>query len=81
MSNVIHVDFGSPKDKEITMDDLQTLSTNLNSLSEYLDSLREMGIEEDDILETIDAINDMNVYFAADDEVKAFADGWLHQFL
>lgn len=81
MSNVIHVDFGSPKDKEITMDDLQTLSSNLNSLSEYLDSLREQGVDDEDILEVIDAINDKDAYFAADEVVQEFADGWLHQFL
>ena len=81
MSNVIHVEFGSSKDKEITMDDLQTLSTNLNSLSEYLDSLREQGVDDEDILEVIDAINDKDIYFAADEVVQQFADGWLHQFL
>ena len=81
MSNVVHVDFGSSNDKEITMDDLQTLSTNLNSLSEYLDSLREAGIDDEDILDVIDAINNVEYYFAADDVVKELADGWLHQFL
>ena len=63
------------------MDDLQTLSTNLNSLSEYLDSLREQGVDDEDILEVIDAINDKDAYFAADEVVQEFADGWLHQFL
>jgi hypothetical protein len=51
------------------------------SLTAYLDSLREKGIDDEDILETIDAINNVDSYFAADDEVKTFADGWLHQFL
>lgn len=51
------------------------------SLTAYLDSLREKGIDDEDILETIDAINNVDAYFAADDEVKTFADGWLHQFL
>jgi hypothetical protein len=51
------------------------------SLTAYLDSLREKGVDDEDILDTIDAINNVDAYFAADDEVKTFADGWLHQFL
>jgi hypothetical protein len=52
-----------------------------SSLTAYLDSLREQGVDDEDILDTIDAINNVDSYFAADDEVKTFADGWLHQFL
>jgi hypothetical protein len=52
-----------------------------DSLTAYLDSLREQGVDDEDILDTIDAINNADAYFAADDEVKTFADGWLHQFL
>ena len=51
------------------------------NLTTYLDSLRELGVDDEDILETIDAINDVDAYVAADDEVKTFADGWLNQFL
>jgi hypothetical protein len=43
--------------------------------------LREQGVDDEDILETIDAINNVDAYFAADDEVKTFADGWLRNFL
>jgi hypothetical protein len=75
MSNVIQVDFGKKNVTEVPGTD------TASSLTAYLDSLREQGVDDEDILETIDAINDMDVYFAADDEVKAFADGWLHQFL
>ena len=76
MSNVIHVEFGKTNDAQ------DVLGTDTApSLTAYLDSLREQGIDDEDILETIDAINDVDAYFAADDEVKAFADGWLHQFL
>ena len=71
MSNVIHVEFGNKNE-------LQEVP---ESLTAYLDSLRGKGIVEDDILDTIDAIDDMDVYFAADDVVKAFADGWLKKFL
>ena len=52
-----------------------------DNLSTYLTSLYALGLDEDDVLDTIDAINDTSVYFAADDEIKAFADGWLQQFL
>ena len=75
MSNVIHVDFGKTNDTQRVPDDSEP------SLTAYLDSLREQGVDDEDILETIDAINNVDIYFAADDEVKAFADGWLHQFL
>jgi len=51
------------------------------SLDAYLNSLRNEGVEEDDILDVIDAINDVNVYFSSDDEVKTFADGWLENLL
>ena len=76
MSNVIHVEFGKKNDVQ----DVPGADT-ASSLTAYLDSLREKGIDDEDILETIDAINNVDAYFAADDEVKTFADGWLHQFL
>jgi hypothetical protein len=75
MSNVIHVEFSKKNITEVPGTD------TASSLTAYLDSLREKGVDDEDILETIDAINDVNAYFAADDEVKTFADGWLHQFL
>ena len=76
MSNVIHFEFGKKNDTQ------EVPGTFIDAdLTTYLDSLRELGVDEDDILETFDSINDMDVYFAADDEVKAFADGWFKQFL
>lgn len=74
MNNVIHVDFSK---KNVT----QEVFVLDSDLTAYLNGLRDMGVEEDDILETIDAINDMDCYFAADDEVKQFANGWLEKFL
>lgn len=74
MSNVIHVEFG----KKNEVEDTYYITPDLN---DYLDSLREMGVEEQDILDTVDAINDMDAYFAADEEVQQFANGWLEQFL
>ena len=76
MSNVIHVEFGKTNNTQGVSG-----TDTAPSLSAYLDSLREKGIDDEDILETIDAINNVDAYFAADDEVKTFADGWLHQFL
>jgi hypothetical protein len=52
-----------------------------SSLTAYLDSLREQGVDDEDIIDTIDAINNVDAYFAADDEVKTFADGWLKNIL
>jgi hypothetical protein len=76
MSNVIQVEFGKKNDVQ----DVPGTDTAL-SLTAYLDSLREQGVDDEDILDTIDAINNADAYFAADDEVKTFADGWLQQFL
>jgi hypothetical protein len=76
MNNVIHVEFGKKND----IQEVPGTDTAL-SLTAYLDSLREQGVDDEDILDTIDAINNVDAYFAADDEVKTFADGWLHQFL
>lgn len=75
MSNVIHVDFSK---KNV---DTQQCVTVEPDLTAYLDSLREMGVDDEDILEVIDAILDKDAYFAADEVVQEFADGWLHQFL
>lgn len=77
MSNVIQVEFGK---KNASLSATES-ADNGSGLTAYLDSLREQGIDDEDILETIDAINNVDAYFAADDEVKTFADGWLHQFL
>jgi hypothetical protein len=85
MSNVIHVEFGkkNTEQESSSFHPLYELTSvpDTSSLTAYLDSLRMMGAEDEDILEVIEAINDVDAYFAADDEVKAFADGWLHQFL
>jgi len=75
VGEVIHVEFG-----KMDIEEQEVLGVNLD-LTAYLDTLRNQGIIEDDILDIIDAINDMDAYFAADDEVKTFADGWLQQFL
>ena len=74
MTNVVYVDF-SAKNIEPEVFGITT------DLAAYLDELRKMGIEEDDILETIDAINNVDAYFAADAEVQTFANGWIEQFL
>ena len=70
MNNVIRVDFGKKNNAVVPYD----------GLTAYLDSLREQGVDDEDILETIDAINDVDAYVAADDVVKTFADGWFNQF-
>ena len=76
MGKVIHVEFGKTNDTQGVPG-----TDTAPSLTAYLDSLREQGVDDEDILETIDAINSMDAYFAADDEVKTFADGWLQKFL
>ena len=74
MSNVIHVDFGK---KNV----VQEVFDNESDLTAYLDRLREEGVEEDDVLDTLDAINNVDAYLAADEVVQELADGWLQQFL
>ena len=78
MSNVIHVEFGKKNVEEISQ---QGVLENPSSLTAYLYSLREIGVDDEDILEVIDAILDKDAYVAADEVVQEFADGWLHQFL
>lgn len=77
MSNIVHVQFG----KKNVIAQQEVPDDNEPSLTAYLDSLREAGVDDEDILETIDAINDVNIYLNADEVIKEFADGWLHQFL
>ena len=76
MGDVIHVEFG----KKNVVQEVPGTDT-APSLTAYLDSLREQGVDDEDIIDTIDAINNVDAYFAADDEVKTFADGWLQKFL
>jgi len=79
MNNVIHVNFGN---NVVDAEEEFVIEVQLNTeLDDYLDSLREKGIDEDDVLEVEEAINDADVYFAADDVVQKFADEWLEQFL
>jgi hypothetical protein len=75
VGEVIQVEFGKKNVTEVPGTD------TASSLTAYLDSLREQGVDDEDILDTIDAINNVDAYFTADDEVKTFADGWLNQFL
>jgi hypothetical protein len=70
MNNVIHVDFSKKNNTQEVPE----------SLTAYLDSLREQGIDDEDILDIIDAINDVDSYVSADNVVKEFADGWFNQF-
>ena len=74
MSNVITVDFGKRNVKE-----RQVNPSIGDGLTAYLNSLRESGLDEDDVLDVLDAINNKSVYFFADEEVRTFADEWLNQ--
>jgi hypothetical protein len=79
MDNVIHVNFGN---NTVDVEDEYIIEIHLNTeLDNYLDCLRVEGIDEDDVLEVEEAINNADVYFAADDVVQKFADEWLEQFL
>jgi hypothetical protein len=60
MNNVIYVDFKRPA----------------TELENYLAGLRQMGIDEDDVLDLTDAINDFGEYQRADIVVKTLADVW-----
>jgi len=79
MDNVIHVNFGNKTDDiEDGQDNEFVIGVQLNTpLDHYLDSLRTLGLDEDDVLEVADAIEDYEIYAAADDVIQKFADGWL----
>ena len=79
MNNVIHVNFGN---NVVDAEEEFVIEVQLNTeLDDYLDSLREQGVDEEDVLEVEEAIADYEVYVAADDVVQKFADEWLEQFL
>lgn len=61
MDNIIHVDFTRKLEP---------------ALEGYLNSLREQGIDEDDVMDVLDAINDVEVYSTADDDIRLLASGW-----
>jgi hypothetical protein len=69
MDNVIHVDFGNKAKEE---------DLHKSALEYYLDELRTLGLDEDDVLEVADAIVSFDAYLAADDIVQKFADNWLN---
>jgi len=79
MNNVIHVEFS--KKKVMMPQYVFEININLTDLTYYLTSLHELGVDEDDILDIIDAIKDMDCYFDADDDIRQFANGYLNQFL
>lgn len=76
MNNIITVDFSKRN-----VIGRQVNPSIGDGLTAYLDSLRQSGLDEDDVLDTLDAINDVNTYLNADPEVQSFADGWLEKFL
>ncbi len=67
--NVVYVDFAQTKSNP---------HRNLG-LEFYLQALRNYGLDEDDILEINEAIDDVNVYMSADEEIKFFASEWFQQ--
>ena len=76
---MIHVDFGN---NAVDAEDELMIEVQFNTeLDDYLDSLRELGIDEDDVLEVEEAIADYTVYAAADEVVQELADGWLKNLL
>lgn len=85
MSNVIHVEFGKKNvnNQQGVLENPSSLTAYFNSVNEdsclfeYLDMLRQQGIDDEDILDVADAINSYEVYMAADEVVQQLADGWL----
>lgn len=62
-ANVIYVDFSVRKN---------------SALSKYLDFLKTLGLDADDILDVRDAILDYEFYKSADEDIKAFVDAYLN---
>jgi hypothetical protein len=61
MSNIINVDF--------------TRKVN-PALENYLNSLREQGLDEDDAMDVVDAINDCVAFDQADEDIQVLASAW-----
>ena len=79
MDNVIHVDFSNnPDDSDYEF--VLEIDPNID-LDHYLEGIRTLGLDEDDVLEVKEAIADYEVYAAADEVVQTFADGWLKNLL
>ena len=75
MGEVVYVDF---KQSDTILNECFNISPEF---AIYLQSLRNSGICEDDILETIDAVNDLNFYLNSDWEIQKLARGWFHRFM
>ena len=67
MDNIVYIDF-SRGDRS-------------PELNDYINHLRELGLDEDDVLDVIDCINDMTCYFDADDDIKLIVEHWLQQYV
>ena len=67
MGQVIHVDFS-------------TRNHYQNGLSVYLNYLRAVGLDEDDVLDVQDAILDKDQYLEADEVIQEFANDWFEKF-
>ena len=67
MGQVIHVDFSNRNHYQ-------------NELSVYLNYLRSVGLDEDDVLDIQDAIIDKYLYLEADEIIQEFANGWFKKF-
>ena len=74
MDNVIHVNFGSPKPADVPVSEISTLS-------EYLQKLREEGLDEADIIELVDAIEHESSYLVCDEVIKELADAWFDRYM
>ena len=63
MNNVIYVDF----------------KRTVSELENYLNYLRNSGLDEDDVLDLKDAIDNFDEYQGSDIVVKTLADVWFNQ--
>lgn len=70
MTNVVYADF--TKSNTVSID---------HYLEDYLEYLRYIGVDEDDVCDVADAINDVEVYLDSDEVVKHFADNYFQSFM
>jgi hypothetical protein len=68
MSNVVHVDFRSPR--QVQQDYM---------ISQFRDMLARKGFCEDDILDILDGIRDYESYQALDSVCRHVVDVWHHE--
>lgn len=69
MSNIVHINFQHRCRVE--------RQPNAD-FEQFLQMLRDQGLDEDDVLEVTDAVQDPEYYETVDEDIRTIADAWLY---